>query len=171
MQTVNQLLDAVKAKRQIPSDYKLAMYLGVAQATVQNWRHSRSLPDQRALERLAVELGMDPDVLILQVESQRAANESARLAWLRIAQRLQAGAAQLAVLVVVGLVSIVSTPSAHATVTSPAALKGGSLYIMLSKVWASFARGLRLRAIFAAFFGRNDVQSADTDAALFHAAG
>lgn len=132
MQTVNQLLDAVKVKHKIPSDYKLAMYLGVAQATVQNWRHSRSLPDQKAVERLAVELGLDPDVLLLQVESQRAATDYARAAWLRIAHRLQAGAVHVAVLVAVCLVGFTSSPNAEATVLSPAADKGGRLCIMLN---------------------------------------
>lgn len=172
MQTVNQLLDTVKAKHQIPSDYKLAMYLGVAQATVQNWRHSRSLPDQKAVERLAVELGLDRDVLLLQVEAQRAANDAAKSAWLRIAQRLQAGAVHLVALVAVALVGIVSSPSAHAVVTSPAAAdKVSSVYYVKQRLGQLF-RALRraARTTLGLFKGDLNVSSADADPALFNPA-
>lgn len=129
MQTVNQLLDTIKAKHGLPSDYKLAAYLGVVPGSVKNWRHERSLPDSKTVAKIAAELGLDADVLMLQVEAQRAATEHTRAAWLRIAQRLQAGAVHLVALVVVGLVGIVSTPSAHAVVTSPAAAdKVSSVY-------------------------------------------
>lgn len=130
MQTVNSLLDAVKAKHQIPSDYKLAFFLEVAPGSVKNWRHERSLPDSKTVAKIARELALDPDVLMLQIEAQRAATEHTRAAWLRIAQRLQSGAVHLVALVAVALVGIVSSPSAHAVVTSPAVEKQGSLYIM-----------------------------------------
>ncbi len=133
MKTVGQLLDSVKEKRQIGSDYKLAMFLGVAQGTVQNWRHGRSLPDQKAVTRIAYELGLDADVLLLQIESQRAATDYAKAAWLRIAQRLQAGAAHVAVLLAVAMVSIAGyAPNAEATALNHSQAKSGSLYIMLN---------------------------------------
>lgn len=119
MKTVNQLLDQLKEKQKIQSDYKLALYLGVAQGSVQNWRHGRSLPDQKAITRIADELGMDADVLLLEIESQRAGNDFARAAWMRIAHRLQAGAVHVAMLLCVAIVSIAGyAPNAEATALS-----------------------------------------------------
>lgn len=133
MQTVIKLLDAIKAKHNIPSDYKLAMYLEVSQGTVQNWRHGRSLPDQKAVTRIALELGLDPDVLLLQVESQRAATDYAKAAWLRIAQRLQAAGVHVGLLMIAAMVSIAGyAPNAEATALSPAS-ENARVYIMLSR--------------------------------------
>lgn len=133
MKTVNQLLDAIKEKHRLPSDYKLAMYLGVVPGSVKNWRHGRSLPESKVVERIAQELGLDADVLLLEVESQRAASDFAKAAWLRIAQRLQSGAVHASVLVGVAMVSIAGyAPNAEATAMSPAEKQSGSLYIMLS---------------------------------------
>lgn len=168
MQSVIELLDAIKAGQKITSDYKLAMYLGVSQGTVQNWRHGRSLPDQKAVTRIALELGLDPDVLLLQVESQRAATDYAKSAWLRIAQRLEAGAAHVAVLVAVGLVSMVSTPSAHAVVTSPAADLVRVCILCKVKATGLFRALRRAARSMVHRFAQGDahVQSADTDAAI-----
>jgi len=130
MRTISELLDQVKAARAIPSDYKLAMYLGVSQGTVQNWRHQRSLPDQRATAKIAAELQIDPDVLILEIEAQRAPSDFARLAWLRIAERLQAGTVHVALAFVVAFLALLGTsPNAHATVTDlSASVSKSSVY-------------------------------------------
>ncbi len=133
MQTIDQLLDSLKDARNIPSDYKLALYLGVAQGSVQNWRHGRSLPDSKAVTRIAQELGLDTDVLLLQVESMRAGNEFAKAAWARIAERLQAGAAHLVMLMAVAIISIAGyAPNAGATVVSHSELPSANLYIVSS---------------------------------------
>lgn len=87
-------------------------------------------------------------------------------------KKLQAGAAHLAVLVTVALSGIVSSPSAHAVVTSPAAAdKVSSVYYVKWRV-RGFIRSLRraLADTLGGFFGSHDVQSADTDAALFNPA-
>lgn len=129
MQTIDQLLDALKEAKNIPSDYKLALYLGVAQGSVQNWRHGRSLPDSKAVTRIAEELGMDTDVLLLQIESMRAGNEFAKAAWARIAERLQAGATHLVMLIAVAMISIAGyAPNAGATVLTDAQVHNASLY-------------------------------------------
>lgn len=120
MQTVDQLLDAVKARHKIGSDYKLAQYLGMTDSAIRNYRHKRSLPDEVACVKIAQALDLDGDVLAAQIQSQRARDEETKAFWSRLAVRLQAGAAHVAVLVAVGLAGIVSTPSAHAVVTSSA---------------------------------------------------
>lgn len=120
MQSVDQLLDSIKSRHSIPSDYKLAAFLGVVPGAVKHWRHGRSLPDARVAARIATELEMDPDVLVAELEAHRAQSDETRALWQRIATRLQAGAvhsALLAVLVALGFTT--TTPSAHATVTEP----------------------------------------------------
>lgn len=121
MQTVDQLLDAIKARHKIGSDYKLAQYLGMTDSAIRNYRHKRSLPDEVACVKIAQALDLDGEVLAAQMQSMRARDEETRAFWQRLAARLQAGAVHLVALVVVGLVGIVSSPSAHAVVTSPAA--------------------------------------------------
>lgn len=118
MQSVNEMLDGVKARHSIPSDYKLAAYLGVVPGAVKHWRHGRSLPDARVAARIAAELQIDAELLVAELEAQRASNDEARAVWHRIAARLQGGALHgvvLASLVATGFIT--TPPNAHATVT------------------------------------------------------
>jgi transcriptional regulator with XRE-family HTH domain len=134
MQTVNELLDQVKARHGIASDYKLAFYLNVSQGTVQNWRHERSLPDSKAVTRIANELGLDVDVLLMEVESQRAGNDFTKAAWARIAYRLQSGASQAALVTIVAMVSMSGfSPNAEATALVPSPTKYTSYKVTLRR--------------------------------------
>lgn len=173
MQTVNELLDQLKTARGITSDYKLSLYLGVVQGAVQHWRHGRSLPDSKTVYRIASELGLDADILVLQIETQRASTDEAKAVWSRIAQRLQAGMVNAAVLMALAIVSIAGyAPNAEATALNTSKATSSSMYIMFSYLQALF-RALRRagRATLVHFVqGINHVQSADTDAAYPHAA-
>lgn len=130
MKTVDELLDGVKSRRSIPSDYKLAAYLGVVPGAVKHWRHGRSLPDARVAARIAAELEMDPDVLVAELEAQRAQTAETRELWHRIATRLQGGTVHgvvLAGLVALGFVT--TPPNAVAAVTDlQSANSRGSVY-------------------------------------------
>jgi transcriptional regulator with XRE-family HTH domain len=131
MQSVNEMLDGIKSRHSIPSDYKLAAYLGVVPGAVKHWRHGRSLPDARVASRLASELGIDPDVLVAQLEAQRASTDEARALWQRIAARLQGGAVHsfvLACLVALGFMT--TPPNAVAAVTDLTPSNSSGLYIM-----------------------------------------
>lgn len=172
MKTVNELLDQVKAKNAITSDYKLAFYLGVAPGSVKNWRHERSLPDSKTVTTIANDLGMDADVLLLEIESQRAGNDFAKAAWMRIAHRLQAGVVHAAVLMCLAIVSIAGyAPNAEAAALSFDKSASGSVYYV--NLLTRFFRALRRRALATVtrfVQGINHVQSADTDATHPHAA-
>lgn len=151
MQPIDTLLDGVKSRHSIPSDYKLAAYLGVVPGAVKHWRHGRSLPDARVAARIASELELDPDVLVAELEAQRAQTEETRQLWQRIAARLQAGAVHSALLaVLVGVGFFGTSPSAHATAAQPET--AARLYIMLSFLRAIFGTGKALRAPTAARF-------------------
>jgi transcriptional regulator with XRE-family HTH domain len=91
MQSVDQLLDAVKLRHALPSDYKLAHYLGLTIGAIGHYRHGRSLPDDRACQKIGEALGIDGDVLAAQMLARRAKDEDTRIMWTRIASRLSDG--------------------------------------------------------------------------------
>ena len=146
MQTIDQLLDAVKARHSISSDYKLAQFLGLTDGAIRNYRHKRSMPDELACVRIANALDIDGDVLAAQVQAHRARDEETRAFWHRIASRLQSGALHSALLAfMVSLGFITTTPNAHATVTALDAQKSSSLYIMFSFLRSLFRRSKAAR--------------------------
>lgn len=116
MQTVPQLLDAIKKKHGITSDYKLALFTGIREQSIGNYRHGRTLPDAGACAKLAVAAGMDADVLSVQIEAQREKTEDARQLWSRVAQRLQMGSANVEILALIAIFLLASfaQPVQHA---------------------------------------------------------
>lgn len=106
MKTVNQLLNQVRQKHDLKSDYKLALYLGLREQSIGNYRHERTLPDAAACAKIAAALDMDADVLTVQIEAQRAKTVEARQLWERVAQRLQMGFANVGILALLAMISI-----------------------------------------------------------------
>lgn len=97
--TIDALLNLVREAQGLKSDYQLHKALGFSAQTIGHWRHARSLPDEKACQKLAVAAGLDPDVVIAQVHALRTKDSAARAIWERIAERLQlAGAHALAVI-------------------------------------------------------------------------
>ncbi len=136
MQTVDTLLDAVKLRHGIKSDYKLAQFLDMTQNTIANYRHGRSRPDDRTLERLAqlaeVDL-VDVDVLAAKLQAERTQNEDAKRLWLRIAQRLQAGGAHAGFMVALALSALLgAAPRAEASTLPDDVLKSPSVVCIMS---------------------------------------
>ena len=95
--SLDSLLDLIKNKHDLKSDYKLAIYLGIVYGSVQNYRHGRSYPDERVCQILAQAAGVDADVLTAQVQAARSRNAETKSVWERIALRLQTAAATAAV--------------------------------------------------------------------------
>ncbi|MDP1740097.1 DUF3693 domain-containing protein [Polaromonas sp.] len=110
MRDVNTVLDSVKQAHKIGSDYKLAMFLGMGSGNLRNYRHGRSLPDEKACAKLAEALGEKPDLLVVEMQAQRARDDDTRQIWVNLAKRLQAGFANVKMLAVLAIVSI----AAHA---------------------------------------------------------
>jgi transcriptional regulator with XRE-family HTH domain len=119
MKTISELLDLIKEKHGLKSDYKLALYMGIGGGNIANYRHGRSLPDENACEKIAAALGMDPDVLIAEMNATRAKSPEIRATWARIAHRLQAGMVHAAVMLCLAIVSLAGyAPNAEATALS-----------------------------------------------------
>ncbi|CAN7303906.1 DUF3693 domain-containing protein [Acidovorax delafieldii] len=94
---IGAVLDLARERHGLKSDYKLSLYLGIADGSIRNFRHGRSLPDERICKLLAEAAGIDPLILAAQVQAQRSKTDDARSLWEAIAERLQmAGAHALA---------------------------------------------------------------------------
>jgi len=133
--TIDALLDLVREAQGLKSDYQLHKALGFSTQTVAHWRHGRSLPDEKACQTLALAAGLDPDVVIAQVNALRTKDSAARAIWERIAERLQITAHGLAavifsVLVATGFVATDARAASADQVHPPAEQGVKSLYIV-----------------------------------------
>lgn len=98
-QNVAALLDKAKVIHRLPSDYKLALVMGVKQTTLANYRHGKTLPDARVIGLICDLTGDDPALLLAQVEEQRATTNEARMLWHQVVERLS-GAVHAAIFAV-----------------------------------------------------------------------
>lgn len=88
----NALLDAVRARHGLTSDYQLGQLMGWSTGKVCNYRAGRSrLGDESALA-VANALGMDAGYVLAVVAAERAQSAAARAAWERAAARLSVAA-------------------------------------------------------------------------------
>ena len=107
------LLDKAKVIHKLPSDYKLALVMGVNLTTLANYRNAKTLPDARIIQQICTLTGDDPAVLLAEIELMRAKDEASRDLWRQVAARLRmvpAAAVAAASLVAVGA----NAASAHA---------------------------------------------------------
>ena len=130
--SLDSLLDLIKSKHGLPSDYKLALYLGIVYGSVQNYRHGRSFPDERVCQILAQAAGVDADVLTAQVQAARSRNSETKSVWERIAVRLQSATVTASVAVAFFFSPIGQDPHGALAVELPASfnLQAGNLYIV-----------------------------------------
>lgn len=106
--TVDHVLDTIRARHSLKSDYQLCKLTDISTPLVSGWRHGKSLPDERMCKRLAEAAGIDPLVLAASMQAQRSKTDEARTLWEAIAERLQTAAhglaaAFFAVLVAMGI--------------------------------------------------------------------
>jgi len=97
--TISALLDRVRNAQGMKSDYQLGKTLGFSMQKLGNWRHERSLPDEKACEELARAAGLDPDVVVSQVNALRASDPKTRAIWERIAARLSVASGSVAAVI------------------------------------------------------------------------
>lgn len=87
------LLDKAKVIHRLPSDYKLALVMGIRTTSVTNYRTGKTLPDARVIRILCDLTGDDAAILAAEIEEQRASTDEARALWHQVAARLQSAAA------------------------------------------------------------------------------
>ena len=170
MKTVDELLDAVKTRHKITSDYKLAQFLGMTDSAIRNYRHKRSLPDEVACVKIAQAIDLDGDVLAAQIQSMRARDEETKTFWKRLAVRLEAGVIHAAVMMALAIISIAGyAPNAEATALNTDKASVQSVYYVKQLTLLIRRLTRRARRTVARFAqGIHHVQSADTDAAYLH---
>lgn len=82
------VLDALRARLHLPSDYALAQRLGVSRMHVSAWRHARApIPEDQVLQ-IAELLAASPAYIAACVEADRAKSPTMRAAWADAASRL-----------------------------------------------------------------------------------
>jgi len=89
--TTTEFLDAVKVKRGLASDYKLAKFLGVSQQTISSYRTGRSMMDEAMCLKIAAALELEPGEVLVAIAIEREKRVEVKTAWQRVAKRLAAG--------------------------------------------------------------------------------
>lgn len=91
LRNLDDLLDAVKTRHGIKSDYKLAKLTGKTNNTIANYRHGRSRPDDNTLTEFANMAGIEGaqvEMLALRFHMDRLTSEASRDLWNGILHRL-----------------------------------------------------------------------------------
>jgi hypothetical protein len=86
---ISALLDKAKVMHRLPSDYKLALVMGVKQSSLANYRQGKTLPDARVISAICGLTGDDAALLLAQIEAERAKTTEARALWLQVVQRMR----------------------------------------------------------------------------------
>jgi transcriptional regulator with XRE-family HTH domain len=159
------LLDKAKLIHRIPSDYKLALVMGVRPTSLTNYRQGKTLPDARVIRLICDLTGDDAALLAAEIEAQRAPNEDARALWRQVVERLTA-TVHAAVFAVLFGVAGWGGFSTEAQAAPAPFLKLHPLYIVeCVHRWCRAAARSVLQYARALFAGGNHVQGAASIAA------
>lgn len=88
MTYANALIDRWKKKRNIESDNQAALALGVAKQAVSKWRNDQASPEVTTIEKMAVDLGLNPIAAVANVNAERGSNEEVKAFWGRVARSI-----------------------------------------------------------------------------------
>jgi hypothetical protein len=91
LRTVDGLLDEIKARNELRTDWALAKHLKVRIQVLMNYRKKRSLPDDVMAIRLADELGLDRGYVLASIAAERANrsnNPNLADTWREMAEKL-----------------------------------------------------------------------------------
>lgn len=90
--SIQQLLDAVKARHNLRSDYALAKFLGVTKSTASNWAAGVTSPDDMVALRIADELELDQAYTLALVHANRHKYGNAVHVWIELYELAKANA-------------------------------------------------------------------------------
>lgn len=128
METTNELLDQVKVRYGLKSDYALAAKLGMTRSLVSAYRNNKRMLGDDAALKVAELLDLDPGYILATMEAQRTHNDAARAAWERLADFVKShGAAAVLALLVVA-------PALTPTQANAAPSKAGAGVCILCKI-------------------------------------
>lgn len=169
MENTSDFLDALRVKLDLPSDGRLAVYLGMQRQYMSKYRTLGHTFDDAMSLRVADILEIDPAYVLACMHHQREKNEEVKKVWERLAKRLSAVAAVLAVLAVLPFgADIMSAPALLGDHGSLALLgftlpsTSPTLYIMSNSL-AGTGWFIPLTALLLAAFPRHAPQKITTD--------
>lgn len=120
METTNELLDKVKARYGLPSDYALAAKLGMSRERISKYRTiGGALADENAL-KVAELLDLNPGYVLACMEAERTHSDAARAAWEKLADFVKHHGAAAALLMLVAVPALNPTPANAAPVGNSA---------------------------------------------------
>lgn len=163
------LLDKAKVIHRLPSDYKLALVMGVRTTSLTNYRTGKTLPDARVIRLICDLTGDDPVLLLAEIEAERAKTDDARALWRQVVERLQSTLHAAIFSVLAGMVLAGGFPS-DAAASGISHRQLDALYIVegartvFTRLFQRLARAVR-GSIRAINFGGNHVQGAASTAA------
>jgi hypothetical protein len=163
------LLDKAKLIHSLPSDYKLALVMGVSHSALINYRAQKTLPDALVIRLLCDLTGDDAALLLAEVEAERAKTDEARALWRQVVDRLQSTLHTAIFAVLAGVVGLAGFPS-DAQAARAQKQELDALYIVegsravFTRLFQRLARAVR-GSIRAINFGGNHVQGAASTAA------
>ncbi len=103
MRTTNQLLNAIKARHQIGSDYRLAQVLECQKSAIYGYRAGRSRLDESMCIKVAELLQEPAGAILAEVAAERAKRPEVKRAWETAARAAAAGVGALMLFVIFGL--------------------------------------------------------------------
>lgn len=144
--TTQQLLDAIAARHEGASDYRISKIMGWTTSATSSYRTGRSQLDNRALLQVAAALGLSAaDVVryMAQIEAERARTDEQRATWAELCRQWGGHAAAVALVVLAGI----APAPADAAQQSPRfdALQSATSYCF-QKCKTMYRRGNRLFA-------------------------
>lgn len=81
----NELLDQVKARYGLHSDYSLSAKLGLTRSVVSAYRNGKRMLGDDAALKVAELLDLDPGYVLACMEAERSHSAAAKAAWERLA--------------------------------------------------------------------------------------
>jgi len=124
MKSTVELLDAVRARHGLSSDYQLSKILEIRPTAVSNYRVRRSFLDESVCVKVAKLLELDAGYVLAVVAAERAHSAEIRKAWEKAAKVLAGTAAAL-----LAGCALALAPLPYA---GPTAIAAPGLYIMSS---------------------------------------
>lgn len=109
------VLEGIKSAHGLQSNYKLARFLGIKDASLAHYVHGRSLPDEKTCFKIATAAGIDPEIFTARVQAMRSRDDETRSIWERVAARLaMASGTAAAVILSVLFSTLFIAPDAYA---------------------------------------------------------
>ena len=81
-------IDRLKVTKGLPSDYAAAKAIGLTRAAVSRYRSRISTLDEETSSHLALELGIDPMIVLADQATERAKDEAVQSAWRKVLAQL-----------------------------------------------------------------------------------